>query len=103
MLDPVPLAGAGWQVGDHDPQPCLIGKALEFALPQLHLRPVAAATVGGDRQPRCIWIARLAKLVPPAPDALDGEGARVGADADTDRAVVRGNVIDAPGSSLGQA
>jgi hypothetical protein len=33
MLDPVPLAGAGWQMSDRDPQPCLVGDALEFALP----------------------------------------------------------------------
>ena len=44
---------------------------------------------------RRVGIARLAELVPPPPDALDGEGPGVGIDADTDPAMVGGNVIDA--------
>jgi hypothetical protein len=33
MLDAVPLAGAGRQVGDSDRQPGLVGECLQFGLP----------------------------------------------------------------------
>jgi hypothetical protein len=71
----------------------------ELAIP-VRVVAVAATTVGRDRQPRCMRIARPAQLVPPAPDALDGEGTGVGADADTDLAVVGGDVVDAIGGDL---
>ena len=51
MLDFVPLAGAGGQVGDHDVEAQFVGQLLEFAFPQLHPRAVAAAAIGGDQQP----------------------------------------------------
>ena len=39
-----------------------------------------------------LGIADLAELLPPAADALDGEGASVGVDADTDPAMIGGDV-----------
>src|SRR5215210_4339488 len=43
-------------------------------------RAVAAAAIGGDDQPLSLGVACLAEPVPPAPDALDREGGRVGID-----------------------
>src|ERR1700726_2163958 len=57
VLDFVPLAGAGRQVADHDVDAELVGQLLQFAFPQPHARPVAAAAPslrwgrrGGDQQ-----------------------------------------------------
>ena len=43
VLDLVPFAGAGRQVADHDIEAELVGQLLQFAFPQPHPRPVAAA------------------------------------------------------------
>jgi hypothetical protein len=37
----------------------------------------------------------VSKLLPPAPDALYGEGGSVGVNTDTDPAMVGGDVVDA--------
>src|SRR6201998_4403061 len=66
MLDPVQFAGSGRQVGHRDLEAGLVGKALEFSLPQLDLRPVAATTVRGDRQVCRLGVALFAEHVPPA-------------------------------------
>ena len=58
--------------------------------------------IGGDRQARRIGIARLAQLVPPPPDALDGEGRGIGINADADSAMVGRNVVDAIGGNLAE-
>src|SRR5204863_2624930 len=42
----------------------------------------------------------LAKPVPPAPDALDRKGGRIGIDPDTDPALVGSEVVDAVGRDL---
>ena len=51
---------------------------------------------------RGVGITRLAKLLPPAPDALDRKGAGIGVDADADPAMVGGDVVDAIGGDLAQ-
>ena len=53
----------------------------------------------GDGQAGCVGIARLAELVPPSPDALDGEGPGIGIDADTDPAVIGSYGVDATGGA----
>lgn len=102
VLDPVPFAGAGRQMGDGDGHPGLVGKALQFALPQADAGTVAAATVGGDDEAPGLGIARASEPLPPAANALDREGRGVGIDADIDPALVGGDVIDAVGGNLAQ-
>src|SRR5690349_7470115 len=102
VFDPVPFAGPGRQVRHGDGQAGLVGKALQLALPQPHAGAVAAAAVGGDDQPLGLGVARLAEFAPPAPDALDREGRRVGIQADADPAGVGGEVVDAVGRYLAQ-
>ena len=50
MLDAVPFAGAGRQMGDGDFETGFVGKALEFTFPEADTGAVAAAAVGGDGQ-----------------------------------------------------
>src|SRR3954453_23764418 len=102
MLDPVPLAGARPQVGHRDRQPGLVRAALQLALPQPDPHAVAAAAVGGDQQPGGGGIAGPAKVPPPVPNALDGEGGSVVIDAEIDPSGIRGDVVDAGGRHLAQ-
>src|SRR4051794_1684812 len=102
MLDPVPLAGARRQVGHRDRQPGLVGEALQLALPQPDPHAVAAAAVGGDQQPGGGGIAGPAKIPPPVPNALDGEGGSVVIDAEIDPSGIRSDVVDAGGRHLAQ-
>jgi len=53
----------------------LIGEALQFSFPEFDPCTVATATVRGDRQTGDVRIARLAKLLPPAPDASTAKAA----------------------------
>jgi hypothetical protein len=60
VLDFVPLAGAGWQMADHNVEAEFLGQFLQFAFPQADPRAVAAAAPGfrrgrlsGDQQPGC--------------------------------------------------
>jgi hypothetical protein len=79
--------------GDRDPE--FVGQHLQFTLPQAHTRTVAAAAIRSDQQPRRGGIAGCAELVPPAPDALDGEAGGVVVDAEIDPSGVGGDVLDA--------
>ena len=97
MLDAIPLAGARRQVADADRQTGLIGEALQFAFPQPDPRTVAAATICRHHQAGGVGVACLAQLVPPAPDALDGECGSIGINADTDPSIIGGDIIDAIG------
>src|SRR5580765_4742450 len=100
MLDFVPLARAGWQVGDGDGQAGLLSETLDLALPQAHpVAIAAAATRGNDKDPG-LGIACFAQAIPPAPNTLDREGRCVGVDADIDPALVGGDVVDAIGRDL---
>ena len=72
-LDPVPLAGARWEVTDGDRYSEFVGQNAEFPLPQAQPNAVAATAIGGDQQPRRGGIAGGTELVPPAADTLDGE------------------------------
>lgn len=102
VLDLVPFAGAGRQVGDGDGKAGLVGEALDLALPQADPNAIAAAAIGGDDEGLGLGIARPAQALPPAPDALDREGGRVGIDADIDPALVGGDVADAIECNLAQ-
>ena len=46
MLDAVPFAGAGRQMGDGDLEAGFVGKALEFTFPEADAGAVAAAAIG---------------------------------------------------------
>src|SRR5579864_9434568 len=58
VLDLVPLRDAGWIVVDVDREPGLVGKFLQFDLPQPHARAIRPAAIRCDRQLSCIRIAR---------------------------------------------
>src|SRR3954452_2679126 len=97
MLDPVPFAGAGRQ--DRHGEAGYIGETLQFAFPQADPGAVAATAVGSDDEAAGFGIARAAEPLPPAADALDGEGGGISVDADIDPALVGGDVVDAIGGS----
>jgi hypothetical protein len=92
VLDAVPLAGTGRQVGDGYDAAGLVGKALKFAFPEADAGAVAAAAIGRYGQGSSLGIAFLAEPLPPAPNALDGKFGGVGIDSDVDPALVGGNV-----------
>jgi hypothetical protein len=89
-------------VDDRHGEAGLVGEALQFAFPQMNAGAVAAAAVGRDQQTIRLGIANLAEPLPPATDALDGEGRRIGIDADIDPALVGGDVVDPVGRHLAQ-
>src|SRR3979411_2277767 len=80
VLDAVPLAGTGRQVGDGYDEAGLVGKALNFAFPEADAGAVAAAAVGRDGEALSLGIASVAAPLPPAADALDGKFGGVGID-----------------------
>src|SRR3989449_4190527 len=51
----VPLAGAGREMRDVDPQAQVVGQALQFFLPRARAVPIAAARIGGDEGGLCLW------------------------------------------------
>src|SRR5467141_1930109 len=100
VLDAVPLAGTGRQVGDGYDEAGLVGlvgKALEFAFPEADAGAVAAAAVGRDGEALSLGIARVAEPLPPAANTLDRKFAGIGIDPDVDPALIGGNVVDAVG------
>jgi len=98
----VPLAGAGWEMANGDRDPELVGEDLQFTLPQTQTCAVAATAIGVDQQPRRGGIASCAEFVPPAPDALDGEGGGIVIDAEIDPSGIGGDVVDAIGHCLAE-
>jgi hypothetical protein len=102
MLDLVPFAGAGRQMGDGGRQADLVSQTLDLALPKAHPVAVTAAAIGGNDEGPGLGIACFAEAVPPAANALDREGGRVGVDADIDPALVGGDVLDAIGRDLAE-
>jgi hypothetical protein len=50
VLDAVPFAGAGRQMGDGYNQAGLVGKALQLTFPEADAGTVAAAAIGRDGQ-----------------------------------------------------
>jgi hypothetical protein len=101
VLDFVPLAGAGRQVADHDVDAELVGQLLQFAFPQPHARPVAAAAPslrwgrrGGDQQSGGVGVTPPTDGEPPLADAVHREGGRVMVDADTDPPRIGREVVD---------
>ena len=68
---------------------------MQFTLPQAQTHAVAAAAIGSNQQPRRGRIAARAEFVPPAADALDGEGSGVVIDAEVDPSGIGGDVVDA--------
>jgi hypothetical protein len=72
-------------VGHRHGEAGFIGEALQFAFPQADPGAVAAAAVGGDDEAAGFGIARATEPLPPAADALDGEGGGVVVDAEIGR------------------
>src|SRR5438132_12036752 len=84
-------AGAGRPVADADRDAKFVGQCLQFAFPEPYAIAVGAAAIGGDQQLCGVGVARRAKVVPPAPDACDGEGGGIVADADVDPSLIGGD------------
>lgn len=103
VLDLVPLRGPRRQVRDVDLQPRLVGELLQRLLPQPVPAAVAAPAVARDVELAGIPVPVAAHLVPPAPDALHGEGGRVAADAHAHIPLVLPHVVDAVGGGLAEA
>src|SRR5271167_1994339 len=95
VLDLVPFAGAWRQMANSNGDAEFVGQDLQLAFPQAYPCAVAAAAIGIDQQTSCGRITRAAEFIPPAADALDGEGRRVMIDAEIDPSYVRGDVVDA--------
>lgn len=100
VLDLVPLARTRRIVTHRDRQAGALGELLQFPLPQPRLSAIAAATVGGDQQVRCVRVGRASHLLPPAADGVRREAGGVMIDADADPALVPGQVVDPVGDGL---
>jgi hypothetical protein len=72
----------------------LVGQHLQFAFPQADARSIAAAAVGGNDQALRLGVALPADLVPPAADAMDGEGRGIMVDSEIDPARIGSKVVD---------
>jgi hypothetical protein len=79
---------------NRDGQAGLIGKPLQFHLPQAHPGTVAATAISGDQQLLGLRIAGLSQFLPPATDALHREGGSIVRDAEVDPAGVGSDVVD---------
>src|SRR5271166_371205 len=90
-----PITCAGRQVAHGDRHAEIVGKLLQFELPEADARAVAAAAVGGDQQALGVGIAFASHRTPPTTDGVSGEGRRVVVDADADPTGVAGDVVDA--------
>src|ERR1700694_716883 len=102
VLDPVPLGRARGQMTNDQSEAGLIGEPLEFGLPQPAAGAVATAAVGGDDQAGGAGVARLAHLLPPAADRVDGKGGRVVIDANAHPPAIRADVVDPVRDGLAQ-
>src|SRR5437870_1200502 len=97
VLDLVPLAGAGWQVVDHDVEAEFVSQLLRFAFPQSDARAVAAAAIGSNQQPGRVGVTRPPETAPPLADAVHCEGGRIMVGANTHPSGIGGKIIDAIG------
>ena len=70
VLDAVPFAGAGRQMGDGYNEAGFVGKALELTLPEADAGAVAAAAISRYGQGSSLGIAFLAEPLPPAANAM---------------------------------
>src|SRR3954451_23821508 len=95
VLHLVPFARTRRQVVNGDVDAQLVGKTLEFKLPQPHARAIAAAAIGGDGQPGGAGIAQTTNLLPPAADRLNRERRRVAAHANAHPAGIGCEIVDA--------
>jgi hypothetical protein len=102
VLDPVPLGRTGRQMAHDQSEAGLVGEPLELGLPQPVAGAVAAAAVGGDDQAGGAAVARLAHLLPPAADRVDGKGGSVVVDTNTHPPAIRANVVDPVRDGLAQ-
>jgi hypothetical protein len=95
MFDFIPFAGRRRIMCHRDRELFLIGKILQFLLPETISDPVGTAPIGGDEQFALAGIERFARLVPPSPDTLHRTFSRVMIDAHVDEATGVDQIIDA--------
>src|SRR5262249_7511720 len=77
VLDAVPFAGSGRQMGNGDRHSDLVRQLLQLPLPKTHPYAVTATTVRRDQQTFGTSVARPTAFLPPAANTLDGEGSGI--------------------------
>lgn len=95
MLDGIPLGGAGRIMTNRDAK--LIGIHqffLERELPGATARPIAAATVGQDKQLRSVGVKPGAFQTPPLADGFHGKDRSIVGGANDNRASVGLQIVD---------
>ena len=102
VLDLVPLARARREVADRNPQPQLVGQALQLQLPQAAATAVGATPVARHQQPPGPRIGRLPHFPPPAPQRFHREFRGVVVHPDADPPDVRRHVVDPVRDCLAQ-
>ena len=102
VLNLVPFAGAGREVGHRDTQPERIRQLLQLEFPPSAAAAVGTTAVSGDQQTLGVRIGVASHLPPPAADRLHGKLCRVVVDTDTHPAGISGQVVDAVGDCLAE-
>ena len=93
MLALVPLTGSRRQMTYTALQSGFIGEFLEFDFPQMHARPIAAPTVGGNQHALGIGVAWLLQQLPPASNVCDGKGSHVVIDSYSGPAQIVSDIV----------
>jgi hypothetical protein len=83
-----------------DDQIELVSNALKLVLPDMRSVAIAAACIGRDEQLAGFWVSLLADLLPPRLDRCDREDRGIVIDADADKSVVGGEVVDTVGDGF---
>src|ERR1700694_5577108 len=88
-------------MADCQRQPRLVGQALQLPFPQPQPPAIAAATIGGDKQPPRVPIQAPALGAPPTADRSHRKGTRVVVRAHVDETGVAPQVVNPIGISAG--
>ena len=102
MLDLIPLASAGGQMTDRDPQLCLVRQLLQLRFPQPEARAVTPAPIGNDEQLSSAWISPHPHLSPPMSHGFHGKFRRIMIHAHGDPAGIGRDIIDPIGHRFAQ-
>jgi len=73
MLNLVPFAGSWWKMANMNFKSCLVGKFLQFHLPESDVSAVTSTTIRVDHQLLSIWISCFTHHLPPTTDTLHGK------------------------------
>ena len=95
MLNFVPLAGARWEMADHDGEVQFVGQSLEFPFPQTQAGAIASTRVCRNQQPSGLGVGFPPFRFPPRPDGGHGKGRRVVVGANIDEPSVSRQFVNA--------